>query len=217
MAALASNSGVRLAVAAPIAAAVTVGLFLLMSRLIHVEQVTLERSNFGSLSDFLAKDVDDTVRTQKRVKPRAIETADQPPPPPRLTANKSDVNLPTPRIEGAAPTNVAPSRIEAVSLGSVAVSDRDAQPVRRVPANYPDRMAERGIEGRCEVRFNVDRAGRPKDVVPSCFDKDGNAQPGFNDAVVRAVQQQEYAPKIVNGQPVERSNVVQPFTFNLSR
>jgi protein TonB len=211
MTAIVSQSPVRLAIGVPIAAAIVLGLFILMERLIRVDEVTLDTSTTAVLADFLAEERDDNIKTTQRAKPKALQTADKPPPPPKLSSSKSDVNLPTPKIEGAAPTELKFDRVQQIELNPVVVSDRDAQPIRKIPAQYPDRAAERGTEGSCEVRFNVDARGKPKDIVAKCTDN------VFVDSVTRAVAAQEFAPKIVNGRSVERSNVVQPFTFKLSR
>ena len=74
---------------------------------------------------------------------------------------------------------------------------------------YPSRAAERGIEGSCEVRFDVDTRGRPYNVQATCTDSI------FKREAERAVGRVEFAPKIVRGQAAERRNVVYPLEFTL--
>ena len=207
MVAIAKSPLVRIGIGLPVAAAVTIGLFWLMQQLIHVEEVTLNKSQETILADFLAEERNEEVRTTQRNKPRRIETADKPPPPPKLTATKSDINLPTPRIEGQAPRELKFDRVQQIDLNPVVVSDRDAQPIRPPVVTYPRRAQERGIEGSCEVRFNVDVRGKPYAVEATCTDS------VFKDEAERAVGRAEFAPKIVRGQAVERRNVVYPVRF----
>ncbi|MBR9834458.1 MAG: TonB family protein, partial [Alphaproteobacteria bacterium] len=92
----------------------------------------------------------------------------------------------------------------------VAISDRDAQPIRPPLPTYPTRAAERGVEGSCDVRFDVDTRGRPYNVQATCTDN------VFKREAERAVSRVEFAPKIVRGAAAERKNVVYPLEFKLS-
>ena len=119
------------------------------------------------------------------------------------------MNLPTPQIQGAAPSAVKFDRVQSLDINPVAISDRDATPIRPPVPTYPSRAAERGTEGECTVSFNVDVRGRPYDVKADCTDSI------FRREAVRAVSKVEFAPKIVKGQARERRNVVYPLVFKL--
>ncbi|MCI4645428.1 MAG: energy transducer TonB, partial [Hyphomonadaceae bacterium] len=69
--------------------------------------------------------------------------------------------------------------------------------------------AERGIEGSCEVRFDVNARGEPFNVEAVCTDS------VFRREAERAVSRVRFAPKIVRGQALERRNVVYPIEFGL--
>ena len=92
----------------------------------------------------------------------------------------------------------------------VAISDRDAQPIRPPAPSYPQRAAERGTEGSCDVRFDVDTRGRPYNISATCTDS------VFKREAERAVSKVEFAPKIIRGKAAERRNVVYPLEFKLA-
>ena len=205
-----SNPMTRLLVGVAIAIPIVYMLFLLMSSLISVKEVNLSKSEQRVLTAITPQQQDMDVRTRQRSKPKRIDSAQKPPPPPKVSATKSNINLPTPKIEGAAPTDLNLGRMQNIAIDPVAISDRDAQPIRPPTPSYPSRAAERGIEGKCDVRFNVDTRGRPYDVVATCSD------PVFKSEAERAVGKVEFAPKIVRGKPAERRNVVYPLEFKLN-
>ena len=161
-----------------------------------IERITPEAAN-------------EEVRSRARAKPRRLQTADKPPPPPKLSARKSDIDLPTPDIQGAAPTEIRVDRVQSLDINPVAISDRDAQPIRPPVVTYPNRALERGTEGDCQVRFDVDVRGRPYNVQADCTNS------VFKREAERAVSRVEFAPKIVSGEARERRNVVYPLVFNL--
>ena len=81
-------------------------------------------------------------------------------------------------------------------------------PVRPVPV-YPQEAITQGIEGDCEVRFNVSVKGEPYDVVANC------THPVFKQEAERALREIRFVPKIMRGEPVERRNVVYPIMFRM--
>lgn len=196
---------VSFAIAAPIA----VVIFLLMSALISVDEITLDSKESRVLTAITPQSQDSDVRTRQRAKPQRIESAAKPPPPPKQSATKSSINLPTPKIEGAVPQNLDLGRMKSLAIDPVAVSDRDAQPIRPPTPSYPQRAQERGLSGTCDVRFDVDTRGKPYNVQATCSDS------VFKTEAERAVGRVEFAPKIVRGKAVERRNVVYPLEFNI--
>lgn len=200
---------IRLAIGVPVAAIVALSLFLLMERLIRVDEIKLGEDNSRSLRNIFAENnAAEQVRTTRR-KAQRLDNADKPPPPPKLTATKQNIDLPTPSIQGAAPTEINFERVTGIDIGAVAVDDRDAQPIRPPQCSFPSRAASRGISGDCEVRFNVDVRGRPYGMDATCSDSI------FIREAQRCVGNAEFAPKIVRGQPAERRNVVYPLNFQL--
>lgn len=204
-----SNPVVRLLIGIPLAAIVVFALFTFMYKMINRDYQQPEDVEQRILERITPADDDQEVRTRARNKPQRIDSADKPPPPPKLSASRSDIDLPTPNIQGAAPTELNMERLDSLAIDPVAISDRDAQPIRPPVPTYPSRAAERGTEGTCDVRFDVDARGRPYNVEATCSDS------VFKREAERAVSRVEFAPKIVRGQPAERRNVVYPLDFRL--
>jgi protein TonB len=205
-----ANSAVRLAIGVPLALIVTYILFQLMRILISQDYVEPEIDQARVIEKITPQEDAQEINRRTRSKPRRLNSADKPPPPPKLSTTKSQIDLPTPNIQGAAPSELNVGPMSSFSFDPVAISDRDAQPVRPPVPSYPTRAAERGIEGSCEVRFDVDVRGRPYNVEASCTDS------VFRREAVRAVSRVEFAPKIVRGQAAERRNVVYPLEFRLA-
>ena len=205
-----NNPLLRLVIALGIAVPIVYALFMLMNYLISVKEVKLDESEQRVLSAITPQQQDSDVRVRQRSKPKRIDSAQKPPPPPKVSATKSQIDLPTPRIEGAAPTDLNLGRMDSLAIDPVAISDRDAQPIRPPTPSYPQRAAERGTEGSCEVRFDVDTRGRPYNISATCTDN------VFKREAERAVSKVEFAPKIIRGQAAERKNVVYPLEFKLA-
>lgn len=204
-----NNSLIRIALGVPAAAAIVYGLFIFMGWLISAEFDPDTAVETRTIERITPEERNEDVRAKSRSKPKRLASADKPPPPPKLSATKSDVNLPTPQIQGSAPTAVKFDRVQSLDINPVAISDRDATPIRPPVVTYPSRAAERGTEGECTVTFNVDVRGRPYDVKADCTDS------VFRREAVRAVSKVEFAPKVVKGQARERRNVVYPLVFQL--
>ena len=204
------NPIVRLAIGIPAAAIISVALFLLMERLIRVDTIELSEDNSRSLRNIFAENVDVTEVRSNRKAPEKLDKAKKPPPPPKMTATKNNVDLPTPSISGAAPTEIKFDRVTNIDVGAVVVNDRDAQPVRPPSQGPLLRALQRiGKPAQCEVRLKVDVRGKPYDVNATYNIK------GYERAAEQAVSAAEFAPKIVKGKPVERSGVVYPIELNL--
>lgn len=204
-----SNPMLRSLLGFPLAAIIVYGLFQIMSSLISAEFEEPDVGETRVIESITPEQRNEEVRAKSRSKPRRIASADKPPPPPKLSATKSDIDLPTPQIQGSAPTELSFDRVQSLDINPVAISDRDAVPIRPPVVTYPSRAAERGTEGSCNVRFDVDVRGRPYNVQADCTDR------VFKREAERAVGKVEFAPKIVQGQARERRNVVYPLVFNL--
>ncbi len=205
-----TNPILRLAVGLPIAAIVVYGLFMFMNFAISGNFKLEDGKEQRILEAITPQQRDQDVRQRRRSKPQRLDNAAKPPPPPKLSSNKSQIDLPTPTIQGVAPSEVKFERVQSLAIDPVAISDRDAQPIRPPLPQYPDRAALRGTEGECDVRFDVDVRGRPFNISATCTDS------VFVRAAERAVSKVEFAPKIVRGTPAERRNVVYPLVFQMS-
>ncbi|MDA1372470.1 MAG: TonB family protein [Proteobacteria bacterium] len=84
--------------------------------------------------------------------------------------------------------------------------------VRRAPASYPSRAANRNIEGSCEVEFTVTADGEVSDPVIVESDPRGV----FDNACLDAIVDFEYRPKTINGVPVDAPGVRISFRFEFN-
>lgn len=112
------------------------------------------------------------------------------------------------RIEGPGGTRVDDgvilerivARVERGNGLSISGNDRDAQPIIRVPPQYPPGAAERGIQGWVQVRFSVSPTGIVRDAAVVA------SEPGtvFDQAALAAVARWRYNPRVEAGVAVDR-------------
>lgn len=203
------GSIIRLVGGIPIAAIVTIALFLLMTKLIFIDAEAPEAAP-DELQISINDEVQDISARRRDTTIDDVQQVDPPPPPPQIDRQRAEQpseGLAT--VMGAIPDFAAP-QLNSDSV-SFSVSDRDAQPLVRIEPQYPMRAAERGIEGSCNVRFDVTSDGTPTNIrVLAC---DSSL---FERAAERAVERWRYSPKVQDGIPVARVNVETRFEFHLS-
>ena len=196
---------IRWIVGIPLAALVTVGLFVLMMVLIAEEFKPQEK--LANASFEINPQVEDIKVIKRETKVDQVKKVITPPPPP--TIERQQAAKPTEAIaslEGAIPVFEAP-KIDRQNF-KIQVSDRDAQPLVRIPPIMPPR-AERS--GHCKVRFDVSPEGAPFNVVATYC-----SQKLFERSSIKSVQKWKYNPKIVDGRSVSRSGVESKITFRLT-
>ena len=188
-----------------VAAFVTFALFVAMKILISGDFKPQEK---GETANFeinpTVEDIKVVKRTTKIDKVKKVIT---PPPPPQIErqqAAKPQEAIAS--LEGAIPEFEAP-KIDRQNF-KIQVSDRDAQPLVRIPPIMPPRAEK---SGHCQVRFDVSPDGAPFNVTaPYC------TQSLFKRASIKSVERWKYNPKIVDGRSVSRSGVESKITFRLS-
>jgi protein TonB len=200
---------IRLLVGAPIAAVITFLLFMLMQRLILTDEVQLEDAG-EDLRIVISEEVEDMQVRQREVTMDDVNDVEPPPPPPQIERQVADApteDMST--IAGEIPEFEAPD----LGSGDVSfdVSDRDAQPMVRIPPQYPPRAAERGTEGYCLMQFDVTPDGTPTNIV--ALDCSSSL---FERSSVRAVERWRYEPKIQNGNAVWRRGVQTRLDYQLA-
>ena len=187
------------------AGAVTAGLFVLMAALIREEfqpEDTLELAQYE-----INPRVDDIVVQTRTITMSKMPKLDIPPPPPVVDIPATQKpSEPVVTLGGDKPIfKVKTMRFE---TPEIVESDRNAQPIMRIPPQMPPR-ADRS--GHCMMRFNVSADRQPYDVqATSC------SQPLFSGASVRAVQNWRYRPKIRDGQPRPYLGVETRISFQLT-
>ena len=150
---------IRWIVGVPVAAFVTIGLFVLMMTLIAEEFKPQEK--VASASFEINPTVEDIKVIKRETKVQQVKKVITPPPPPQI--ERQQASKPQERIaslEGAIPEFEAP-KIDKQNF-KIAVSDRDAQPLVRIPPIMPPRAEK---SGHCRVRFDVSPEGAPFNVT----------------------------------------------------
>lgn len=196
---------IRWIVGIPVAALVTVGLFVLMMTLIAEEFKPQEKVANASFE--INPTVEDIKVIKRETKVQQVKKVVTPPPPP--TIERQQASKPQERIaslEGAIPEFEAP-KIDRQNF-KIAVSDRDAQPLVRIPPIMPPRAEK---SGHCRVKFDVSPEGAPFNVVATYC-----TQKLFERATIKSVQKWKYNPKIVDGRNVARQGVENKVTYRLT-
>lgn len=196
---------IRWIIGVPVAALVTVGLFVLMMTLIAEEFKPQEKS--ASATFEINPTVEDIKVVKRETKVQQVKKVITPPPPP--TIERQQAAKPQERIaslEGAIPEFEAP-KIDRQNF-KIAVSDRDAQPLVRIPPIMPPRAEK---SGHCRVQFDVSPEGAPFNVVATYC-----TQSLFERATIKSVQKWKYNPKVVDGRNVARTGVQNKVTYRLS-
>jgi protein TonB len=195
---------IRIAAGLFVAFFVTAGLFLMMRALVGPPTDVIEEQAEATKIDIGRQQRDEIVRPD-RAQPERPERAEPPPPPPstRDIADKANVE----GVSGA-----LPDFNSKMNEGSgLLPDDFNIQPEIRVPPEYPQRPAQRGIEGYVILEFDITPQGEPFNIRVVEEEPQGY----FARAAVRAVTRWKYAPKTVNGRQVVREDVRTRLTFNL--
>jgi periplasmic protein TonB len=199
---------IRLLIGIPIAAVITFLLFSLMQILIF-DDSEFDFDEREDLRIVINEQVEDVQARVREVSVDDVEQVDPPPPPPQIERARAD--QPTEGLDtivGGLPDFERPQLTGAdVSFD---VSDRDAQPLVRIPPQYPMRAAERNIEGRCSFQFDVTPEGTPTNIrilqcSNSIFERD----------TIRAVERWRYEPRVEDGVAQWRRGVQSSFDFTL--
>jgi len=198
------GSIVRLFFGAPLAILVTAALFLLMAGLIFSDIVKVDEDS-DTISINLSRKITDSSAN------RSADEFDRPkldaPPPPPPAINNTDF-----KPELGAVAVAAPSFDAKVDLGTGFNPDRDAQPLVRIPPDFPDRCKSDKV-GQVEtviVEFDVTPDGQVVNVkvissTNTCLNRNS----------IRAAQRWKYQPKIVDGEAKPRYGVRTKFSYRL--
>ena len=197
----------RFLVSFGVAAGVTFGLFYLMQSLIGVEG-ELDESQKVKVVDFVRVKRTEEVKKKDREPPKKERIEDEPPPPDFSMDHTSNLDSGAIGISAGIDTSLD---IDTGGGFSMASADGDAVPLVRVPPQYPERAAQRGIEGRVLVEFTISKSGSVKDAKVIAYEPSQI----FNKAAIKAILQWKYNPKIENGEPVEQRGIRIAIPFRL--
>jgi len=199
----------RSGVGLPLAAIIVWGLFGFMTAMISDEFVPSEVEAQRELTAFVFPGETSFPEPLSKREFTPLDPATPPPPLPALSAGSSIVSLPTVSIGGSVPALNPDDFLQGISVTPVVYGNRVAQPLSPPAVSYPPRLAKAEVEGRCDVRFDVDVSGKPHNVEADCTHK------GFKREAERAVRRVLFAPEIIDGRPRARQNVIYPREFRL--
>lgn len=197
------GSIVRLFFGGPLAALVTLGLFLFMAAMIS-QNVRLEEEREG-VNININPQIDDSD-LQNADKEFKRPTLDTPPPPPPAVSDPSN----RPALDGV---RAAVPQIETnLNIGTGFNPDRDAQPLVRIPPQYPERCMNRAAaEEVVTLQFDVTPDGQTTNIQAI-----NSTNSCLNRAAVRSVERWKYQPKIVDNEAQWRRGVVTAVRFQLA-
>ncbi len=196
------GSLVRLILGVPVSIAVTFLLFLFMAAMIKGPTRLEDEKESININITAQIDDSDLSNANKEFK---RPTLDAPPPPPPAVNDPSN----RPALDGV---RAAIPTIDAnLSIGSGFNPDRDAQPLVRIPPQFPDRcQARAGGSETVVLQFDVTPDGQTTNI--KVIDSSNSC---FNRSASRSVERWKYQPKIVDNAAEWRRGVVTQITFVL--
>jgi periplasmic protein TonB len=179
--------------AAGLAIVVVFGLLFLMQALINADQQEPEQAEVFAIGDIWQEEPEIT-EFKKEMKLNEVDEAELPPDLPQVEISM-DNNVDMGGLSGEA------LEID-LQVDAGAFSDGDVIALVRVNPEYPQRAAERGIEGFCTVYFTITALGTTRDAyVPEGEESCSNSL--FQRPSLRAIERFKFKPKIVDGDAVE--------------
>lgn len=197
------NNVIRLFTGLPGAVLVTSLIFLVLAAVIS-NQGDVQLTEDKSVQINVTRQLQDT--SQQRTEDFQRPVLDEPPPPPPT------VNDPSFRPEMSVQLGALPdlSNVD-IDIGTGFNPDRDAQPLVRIPPQYPQRCMARA-ENREAVLVEFDVTPEGTVVNPRAIESTNSC---FNSAAMRAVERWRYNPKIVDNVAEPRVGVRTTIEFQL--
>ncbi|MEL6360384.1 MAG: energy transducer TonB [Pseudomonadota bacterium] len=193
----------RLIIGLPVAGVVTIFLFLVMKALIS-GNLRLEDER-DSINIEITAQLQETDLSQAN-KEFKRPTLDTPPPPPPAVTDPSN----RPSLDGVQAE--IPTIQAELNVGTGFNPDRDAQPLVRIPPQYPERcMSRASSEETVFLEFDVTPEGTTTNI--SVVDSSNSC---LNRAAIRSVERWKYQPKIVDNKAEWRRAVQTQVTFLLA-
>ncbi len=192
----------RFATVAPVAIAITLGVFHLM--LIAIGSAAGEPLGSGSVVSVLIQREDDACALSPEMqRPCEQDGIDWSVAQPTMERGSERLEL----------SDDQAMQFDTVCIGCCSPGGdgcrRQALPIRAPQIVYPAEARAKGLEGDCEVRLDVNPRGVPTRVQAECSD------PVFVGPVETAYSMVRFAPRVVRGEPIGRENIVYAVEFSL--
>lgn len=198
-----NRSIVRIFIGIPLALIVTIALFLLLATVITQRQ-DVQLDDDRSVEISVTRQIEDRADQRREDFQRPV--LDQPPPPPPMVSDPSF--RPTMAVQMGDLPDL--SGVD-VDIGTGFNPDRDAQPLVRIPPQYPTQCMGRAAPVETvTLEFDVSPEGSV--VNPQVLQ---TSNPCFNRAAIRAVQRWRYNPRVVDGVEQPRFGVRTAIDFAL--
>ncbi len=186
----------------PMALCVTVGLFLLMQRLISTEYVELVEPSPVVLPDVHWEDPPIVEFIDKRAKKPEPPEVEPPAPPEPWPANHSSaIEIPEVAVN------------KHVSVGSGGIDYRMPVPQVMVSPKYPVSAINRGVEGYVDVRFDISEKGLTENITILGANPEGV----FESVALNAVSRWRYLPQLDDGKAVPFHGMTQRLRFEIDK
>jgi protein TonB len=182
----------RTSMSLPLAGLITFSLAVLMTYLISVE------GEPQPVADELVVELFphvEPIDPPGRLTIEPVDAVEPPPPPPPIEVVRSGRPVED-GFPGAELPPIAGPEIEQGDFNPRTV-DAAAMAEVRIPPDYPVRALERGLEGYCQVGFDIGPDGRPINVRAHYC-----SHGIFERNSIRAVTQWRYSPSVVDGRAV---------------
>lgn len=183
---------------------ITITLFLLMILLIKTGDRVKNEVNLHSIRDVVMPD-------------RRVDVLDipEPEPPPEIESPPDTPEQPPPQNENQVVLpryNLKISTNPGNPLNQIG-QNSELVPIVRVNPNYPERAAQRGIEGWVILEFSINTEGKTKNARVIANEPSGI----FDSAALRAISKWRYSPRMVDGEAIQVDQVQVRLTFNLTK
>lgn len=184
---------------------ITIGLFYLMPLLIEMAEQPVDNKPATKIADITMPDreIETNVKEEKPDKPEDPEE----PPPDLEQPEVEDVDV-NPDAVNMSPQIKAEVNI---GMGGMGSADGEYLPIVKVAPLYPRRASSRGVEGYCTVQYTVTKSGSVRDPVAIDCQPSGY----FERASIKAALKFKYKPRVIDGQPIDVSGVMNRFTYEL--
>lgn len=186
----------------PMALTTTFGLFLLMFKLVYMEEVHIDEEPALAIPN-VALEEREPIKDIREA-PKKPEDVENPPPKPELhDVENTDV------IHGLPPAGYEnPVPIAQVGFNFNAPIEHFI-----VTPRYPGRALSRGIEGFVELRFDVNEMGATSNIEVVRAEPVGV----FEDAAIAAAERWKFQPKTENGKAVYFRGLSKLVTFEMQK
>jgi protein TonB len=196
----------RYAFSVVIGTVVTLSLLFVMHLLIASGKTALTKPRDRAKLEFVRVKRNESLNVEDFTPEKPPKPPETPPETPPQDMDNMDPNAPTINI---APPTVA-TNLDIGGPGGMNIAEGDYLPIVRVAPVYPARALSRGLEGYVDLSFTVTMAGTVRDPV-ILF----STSSLFERAATRAVLKFKYKPRVVDGVPVDVTNVKTRISFQI--